>query len=303
MSDTRYFVQLHFIVLLWGFTAILGVLISLPPVELVFYRTLLSSIGLLGVIVIGHRNWKIRRKDLLAILFTGLLFAIHWILFFAAARVSNVSVTLTGMATGALWTAFLEPIFSRKKVKPFEVILGLIVIAGLYIVFQADLSYRDGLIMAVISAFVAAIFTILNSRFTVKYDPYVITFYEMIGATLIIGLFLPFYQKYFTESGTLNMIPVGMDWVYLLILSMVCTVYAYSASVKLLKHLTPYAINLIINLEPIYGIILALIIFGEKEKMGINFYLGASLIILSVLIYPILNRINKQKALKIDNLR
>ena len=303
MTEAKDYLQLHFIVLLWGFTAILGLLISIPAVELVFYRTLLSFIGLIILLKILKVNIMLDASTIIKLLLTGLIFAGHWILFFAAARQSNVSVTLVGMSTVTLWTAFLEPITLKKRIRLFEVVLGVVIVGGIYLIFMADLSYSLGLSMAMGSAFFAALFTVINARFVKTNHPYVITCWEMLGAAVGTLAFFPLYLKYFSNDGVLHLDATALDWLYILVLAFVCTVYAYSASVQLMKRLSAYTINLVINLEPVYGIILAVLIFGESEKMSTTFYLGAIIIILAVLTYPVMNKMSNRKALEIDNLR
>lgn len=303
MKETRDYLQLHFIVLLWGFTAILGLLISIPVVELVFYRTLLAFVGLIALLMFLKVKVMLDPVTIFKLLLTGFVFAGHWILFFAAARQSNVSVTLVGMSTVTLWTAFLEPLTMKRRIKWFEVVLGLIMIGGIYLIFEADLTYRKGLLMAMGSALFAAVFTVINANLVKTQHPYVITCWEMLGAAIATVLFFPIYLKYFSTDGILHLQATALDWFYILVLAFICTVYAYSASVQLMRRLSAYTINLVINLEPVYGIILAILIFGESEKMSPNFYLGAAIIILAVLSYPLMNKWYKRKDLETDNLR
>ena len=166
--------------------------------------------------------------------------------------------------------------------------LGLIVILGLYIIFRFEFAYAWGLTLAVISAFLVAVFTVLNRKWTFRHDHYVITFYEMIGAMVGIALFFPWYHHLQPEG--LQLIPTSLDWLYLIILSLVCTVYAYSVSVELMKRISAFAVNLTLNLEPVYGIVLAVVIFGEKERMTAGFYWGTGIILIAVLIHPVINR-------------
>ncbi|MGK7392058.1 MAG: DMT family transporter [Candidatus Cyclobacteriaceae bacterium M2_1C_046] len=302
-SVEKDYLKLHFIVFLWGFTAVLGLLITLPPVEMVFYRTLLAAVGLFILLKFWKEPLKVSTKAFFSIFFTGSLIAAHWILFFLSARVSTASVCLAGMATCSLWTAFFEPLVTRKSIKTFEVVLGLVVILGLYVIFSFDFDHSLGLILAIASAMLAAIFSVINGQLTHRHNPYVITMYEMAGACISIIVFFPFYTYFFSENNSLELIPTAMDWVYLGILALVCTVYAYSVSVEIMKNLSAYAVNLAVNLEPVYGIILALLVFGEKEQMNPQFYLGTVVILISVLLYPVLNRRYKRKALNTDNLR
>ena len=302
MSVVKDYVKLHFIVWIWGFTAILGLLITIPPVELVFFRTLIASVALWLLLVYWKRSYRLEVIPVLKILGTGVIISAHWVLFFAAARVSNASVCLAGMATCSLWTSFLEPTMTRRKIKLFEVGLGLTVILGLYVIFRFEFDHALGLTMAILSALLAALFSVINSQFTQRYDPYVITFYEMIGACLGTVAFFPVYTTYFS-NGQLDLTPTGMDWFYIVILAVVCTVYAYSVWVELMKRLSAFLINLTVNLEPVYGIILALLIFGDKEQMQPGFYYGTLIILASVLSYPAFNKYYKRKAMSVDNLR
>lgn len=286
--------MLHLIVIIWGFTAILGLLISLPAIELVFYRTLIASVVVAGMFMFKKESLLIPFPDMIKVVGIGFVIAMHWILFFWSARVSTASVCLAGMAATSLWTAFVEPIFNSTKIKWYEVALGLLVISGLLVIFSFETGYWLGLSMALVSSLLAAIFSVLNGKIAHKHDPYQITFYEMAGASLFALLFMPIYSSFMTEDG-LQLAWVGYDWFWLFILSVVCTVYAFSVSVELMKRLSVFSINLTVNLEPVYGIVLAVLIFGESEKMTPQFYLGTGIILVSVLSYPVLNYINKRR--------
>ncbi|WP_373493185.1 DMT family transporter, partial [Aquiflexum sp.] len=275
----------------------LGLLISIPSLEIVFYRTMIATVILAIIFVFKKSSIRIPQKELIKIVATGFIISLHWILFFWAARVSTASVCLAGMATTSLWTAFLEPLVNKNKVKPFEIFLGLMVIGGLYVIFRFELDYWLGLVMAIGSAFLSAVFTVINGRLIKKHNPYVLTFYEMFGAFVFAALMLPVYSHFFASEG-LQLIPSAMDWLWLLLLGGVCTVYAFSVSVELMRRITAFAVNLTINLEPVYGIILAVLIFGEKEQMTGGFYLGTLIILISVLIYPVYNYWNRRKVLK-----
>lgn len=294
-NPVKDYAMLHFIVMIWGFTAILGLLISLPSLEVVFYRTLIAS-ALIGVgFALKKSSLRVSRAELWKIMGTGVIVALHWVLFFGAARVSTASVCLAGMATTSLWTALIEPLANRKPVKLFEIFLGLMVLSGLYVIFRFELDYWLGLLMAVISALLGAVFSVINSKLTKRHEPFVLTFYEMLAACLFAGLLLPLYTLVFPEESLL-LIPQGMDWIWLALLSGVCTVYAFSVSVELMRRISAFAVNLTINLEPVYGILLAVIIFGEKEQMTGGFYLGTLIILVSVLIYPVYNLYLRRKA-------
>ncbi|MFD2513659.1 DMT family transporter [Pontibacter locisalis] len=297
MPRLKDFFELHFIVFLWGFTAILGKLITIPAVELVALRTAITALAIGAIIYRRGTPFWMGRVQAIKLLGVGFTIAAHWILFFAAARVSSVSITLVGIATCSLWTALLDPLFSKTRVKPHEILLALLVIFGLYIIFQNETSFDSvlGITMAIGSALLGSIFTIINAKLAKRIPSTTITAYEMTGACLGTVLFFPFYTMYFTETGQLNFSLTSLDWVYLLILALACTVYAYTASVRLMQRVTAYTMNLTVNLEPIYGILLALLIFKEDEQMSAGFYLGAGIILLSVFIYPILEAYEKRR--------
>lgn len=294
-SALRDYLMLHFIVMIWGFTAILGLLISLPALELVFYRTLIAAIGVGIIMWIRGKNLAVAIPELLKIFGVGFVIGLHWILFFWSARVSTASVCLAGMATTSLWTAFVDPLINRTKVKWYEVALGLIVISGLLVIFQFESGYWLGLTLALLSALAAAVFSVFNGRLTQRHSPYQITFYEMAGASLTALIFLPLYTEFFGNGEEIQWAWKGLDWLWLLVLSLVCTVFAFSVSVELMKRVSVFSVNLTYNLEPVYGIILAVLIFGESEKMTPQFYLGTLIILISVLVYPALNFWNKRR--------
>ena len=298
MPRFKDFLELHFIIFLWGFTAILGKLISIPAVELVAIRTLITCLALALIIKSRGGLFKVGSLPFLKMLGVGFLIAAHWILFFASARVASISISLAGLATASLWTALLEPIFTRKKIKPHEILLAILIMIGLYVIFQFEFDHAVGIVMAVGSALMAAIFTIINSRLTKQYPSATITCYEMGGACLATVLFFPLYLAYFTDNAALDFSLSAMDWVWLMILTLVCTVYAYTGGVRLMQRISAFAMNLTVNLEPVYGILLAWIIFGESEQMSAGFYYGALIILAAVFIYPVLDSFYNRRILK-----
>jgi drug/metabolite transporter (DMT)-like permease len=297
MMKERYqdFALLHFLVFLFGFTAILGLLISIPPFELVFLRTFLAAILLFAFFRSQIFPLKLSHRQSKFILLTGILIATHWILFFLSARLSNASVCLAGMATTSLWTAFLEPLFFKRRISLTEVSFGILAFIGLWIIFKFEFDSALGLVLAIISAILAALFSILNALFVKKDNPYKITFLEMAMASVFSFALLPLISKFIEGEFGFNFHLVIMDWLYILILSGICTVYAFSKSVELMKRITPFTFNLTLNLEPVYGIILAYLVFGESEKMSVGFYLGTILILIGVIAFPILKRKKSSK--------
>jgi drug/metabolite transporter (DMT)-like permease len=298
MATRSDYIKLHFIVFLWGFTAVLGKLITIPTVEMVLYRTLLAALGMLIVIVVTRGELRVAPQDLFKLLAVGFIVAVHWLAFFGSARVSNVSVSLVGFATNSLWAALLEPWFNRNRIKKFELVLGLVVIAGLYIIFSFNFQYKLGLLLGIGAGFTSALFAVFNAKMVRRIPAFTITLYEMTGALLSIALFLPLYKITLAENHQLQLIPAPMDWLYIAVLAVVCSVYAYSVGVELMKKISVFLLQLTLNLEPLYGIIMAVIIFKDKEKMDVNFYIGTAVILSAVALYPVFKRRYDQAVLK-----
>ena len=283
-NKLKNYLHLHFIVFIWGFTAILGALISIDAVPLVWYRMLLA-VGFIAIYFLMRKiSFKVDKKALLKFAISGIIIAVHWITFFKAIKVSNVSVALVTMSTGAFFASLIEPFFFKRKIKSIEILLGLLVIVGLYIIFNFESQYTLGIIYALISAFLSALFAVLNGLFIKKHNANVISFYQLLFGVLGVTLYLLVTQKFSITFFSLS----TNDWLYLMILSSICTAYAFIASVQVMKYLTPYTVMLTINLEPIYAIILALIVFGEKEQMNTEFYYGAFIVLLVVLLNGVL---------------
>jgi len=283
------YLHLHFLVFIWGFTAILGALISIEAIPLVWYRMFFAVIFLLIYFLIKKKSIKTSPRGLLNFLFTGVIIALHWIAFFSAIKVSNVSIALIAMSTGALFTSLIEPLFFKRRLILLEFIFGLIVIAGLYLIYNVESEYTLGIIYALIASFLSALFTVLNGLYIKKHNAETISFYQLFFGVVFISV----YVLVSTEFSFQDFILKNSDIVYLLILSSICTAYAFVVAVKVMKFLTPYTVMLTVNLEPVYGILLAVLIFGENEKMSPQFYLGASVIIITVIVNGILK--NKKR--------
>lgn len=283
-SKLTDYLHLHFIVFIWGFTAILGKLISIDAIPLVWYRMLLASLFIALYFLATNKKFKIDKIAFGKFLFSGAIIALHWIFFFKAIKVSNVSVALVTMSTGAFFTSFIEPFFFKRKIRPIEILLGAAVIVGLYIIFSLEAKYTWGIIYALISSFLGAFFSVLNGLFVKKYNPGVISFYQLFFGTAIITVYLLIIGAFTAEFFSLS----KSDWLWLILLSSFCTAYAFIASVKVMRNLTPYTVMLTINLEPVYAIVLALFIFGDSEKMNSKFYLGAFIVLFVVLLNGVL---------------
>lgn len=285
------YLHLHFIVFIWGFTAVLGKLITLTAIPLVWYRMLLATGFIFLYLIITKEKLKFPPKALLGFGLGGIIIACHWLTFFGAIKASNVSVTLAVISTGAFFASLLEPLLYGRKIIFYEVLFGLIVIVGLYIIFDVDSSYTTGIILALISAFLSALFSVINGKFVTKYKASAISFYELMFGVLGITIYLAISGRFDAAFFTIS----AHDWIYLLILASGCTAYAFIASVHVMKYITPYTVMLTINLEPIYGIILALIVFGASENMSPQFYYGAAIILATVIANGIIKITQKRK--------
>ena len=280
-NNLKHFIHLHFLVFIAGFTAVLGELITNSSVSIVWHRMLIASTLTIFFILLKKKSLKINLKQLLKYSFLGLIIALHWITFFEGIEQSNISVTLAMFSTAAFFTSFLEPLFFKRKIIFYEIILGLLVVIGVFLIFNAEFNFINGIILGILSAFFASLFSVLNGVMIKNDSAIKISFYEFVSGVIFITIYL-----IFTENiNTLHIENyLSLNYLYIFILGSVCTAYAFIASVYLLKFITPYSVVLTYNLEPIYGILLALLFFGDNEKMSFQFYIGLFLILSSVLI-------------------
>ena len=270
----------HFIVFIFGFTAILGKLISIDALSLVWYRMSIASVVLALVLWIGKTSLKVTPKQIGVMTICGLLIALHWICFFHAVKVSNVSITLAILSSGAFVTAFLEPIFYKRKFVTYELVLGLLVVFGLAIILDAEFNYINGIIYATLAMLFSVAFTLINGVAVKKSDPKVMSFYQLVTGALFTTVFLGFSQGFDSDFFLLS----STDTLWLVILATVCTAYAFVVSIAVMRHLSPFSIMLGINMEPVYGILLAVLIFGDTERMHASFYIGTLLILIAVMV-------------------
>ncbi|QQX75704.1 MULTISPECIES: DMT family transporter [Aequorivita] len=291
------YLHLHFIVFIWGFTAVLGALISLEAIPLVWYRMLLAAGLVFLFLLFKKENLKFSLRTLGKFCFAGILIAVHWLTFFGAIKASNVSVTLAVLSTGAFFASLLEPLLYGRKIILYEVLFGLIVIVGLYIIFDVEASYTLGIILALISAFLSALFSVINGKFVLQHKASAISFYELLFGVIGISIYLACAGKFTTEFFTIS----AHDWIYLIILASACTAYAFIASIHVMKWISPYTVMLTINMEPVYGIILALIVLGDSENMSPQFYYGAAIILLTVIANGIIKITQERKRRRLRN--
>lgn len=288
-NQTAY-LQIHVAVILFGFTAILGDLIQLPAVVLVWWRVLITSVSLMFFLKFGKTLIQIPAKQIRAYIIIGILIGLHWICFYGAIKLSNASIALVCMSTTSLFTSLIEPIFFRTKVNKLELILAASVIPGmLLIVNNINTEYITGVWVGLASALLAAIFSTLNKVNIKGADPYSISFIELSSAWMMISLLLGVMWIFGYQAETF-LPPDISDWVYLIILALLCTTLAQVLTLKSLHHLSAFAVNLVINLEPVYGILMAIFILNDHKELSPLFYLGGGIILLSVMLYPYLHK-------------
>ncbi len=284
VANYRHYLELHFIVLLFGFTAILGKLISISAAELVVYRMGIAAFALSVFCYFSKISFQLPTKRIVQIILTGFVVAAHWVFFFEAVKVSNVSVTLGVMASGTLFVSFIEPLIEKRKIWWVEVFIGMVILIGLYIMTRFAMHYYLGIIYALISSFLAALFGVFNRQLTQDNNPVIISFYEMLAGSVAVLVYI--YVSGYSLTAPQNL-PVS-DYLWIGILAILCTAYAFVGTVRLMKVLSTYTVSLAINLEPVYGIILAFLIFGESERMDFGFYIGAIILVVSIFAYPLL---------------
>ena len=278
-DNLKSYLHLHVIVFIWGFTAILGKLISLEALDLVWYRMLFASVIMTFVVLFNKEKIKVPFNVLIGFIVSGIIIAAHWLTFYQAIKVSNVSITLACLSTGAFFASILEPIFYKRRVIWYELLFGIIVVVGLGIIFNVETKFKTGIYLAVTSAFLSALFSVINGKYAKEYDPNVISLYELSSGVFFLSIYLFFAGSFTPAFFSLSV----NDLIWLFLLSSICTAYAFSASVKVMKFLSPFTVMLTINLEPIYGIILALLIFKDGEEMTPLFYVGAIIILATVI--------------------
>ncbi|GJQ07440.1 permease [Capnocytophaga cynodegmi] len=276
--------RLHFIVFLWGFTAVLGKLISLDANHLVWYRMGLTSVFLIAFITFFQKESIFVRRDLVVKLVgVGSLMAIHWLLFFHSIKVSNVSITLACISTATLFVAFIEPMVFRRRIDWTEILMGVVITACMLLIFKTEIRYKEGIIYGVLCAFFGALFSVFNGRLHGQTSSGNIITYEIFGGFLILTLYFLF---------TDNLVGVGTislnDFWWTLLLASVFTAYPMFESIRLMRYISPFTLVLAVNLEPVYGIFFAYLIFGESEHMSVVFYLASAVMLLAIVLNGII---------------
>ncbi|GGG95032.1 permease [Parapedobacter pyrenivorans] len=278
----RNLLILHLTVMVWGFTGILGNLISISAIHLVWYRVLIAAASLALYFWFRGYPFAVGRKAFIQFFLTGGLVGLHWVLFFESIKVSTVSVTLVCLSSVTLFTAIIEPLFYKRRTSKTEVFVGLLIVIGIYLIFKFESAYIRGITLGLAAALAAALFGTINSKLVKKNGATIISLYEMLGAWVWVSVFI-------LVSGGFdhNMKPTSGDWAYLVLLGTVCTSVAYVAAVSVMKEISAFRVALASNLEPLYGILLAWLFFGQSEKMSAGFYAGAIIIFCAVFLYPL----------------
>jgi drug/metabolite transporter (DMT)-like permease len=282
----RQHIKLHIIVLILGFTAVLGKLISVPAIPLVWYRMIIAAVSLLILMLFSRKSPALPVKVIMRLALTGLVVAAHWLAFFHAIKVSNIAVTLSCLSATTLFTAFIEPLSQKRRISWIEVFIGAVIIAALYMIYQFETRYVSGILFALLAALLACLFSVMNKNIATRYDTRAIAFWEMLSGFIAISIFI----LCTTPLSQINLAISLTDLIWLIILGTICTALAFAETIAVMKKLSAYVVVLVINLEPVYGIILAYFIFGESEHMTTGFYLGTLILLASVFSYPILKR-------------
>jgi drug/metabolite transporter (DMT)-like permease len=288
----KAFLQLHIAVFLAGFTGILGRLITLNEGMIVWYRLLLTAATMWILFGLMKKLQKIPLVDILKIAGVGFIAAMHWITFYGSIKYSNVSVALVCFSAIGFFTALFEPLILKKRMNWTELLLGLITLSGIYIIFHFDTQYKTGIIVGIISAILASLFPIFNREFLKRINVETMLTWQQTGGLLTLSILLPFYlQRFPTE----NFIPSLENFGWLLMLSWLCSVVAFQLSANALKRLSAFTVNLTFNLEPVYGIILAFIVYKENQFLSKWFFVGFGIIAVALIIHIILLRKEEKK--------
>ena len=278
----KAFIQLHIAVFLAGFTGILGKLITLNEGALVWYRLFLTSVSMWILFYYTKKLKKVSWKDRFRLTGIGALSAFHWVGFYGAINYSNVSVALVCFSSVGFFTALVEPVVTKSRIKPVQLILGLMVMAGIYLIFHFDPGYKTGIILGIISAFLIAVAITLLKDFVVKYNPETALTWQLSGGLIVLSALLPFYLHFFPAG---DIIPDLKDWAWLFVLAWLCSVIAFQFSTYALQKLSAFTVNLTFNMEPVYGILLAFLVYHENKLLSKWFYIGFAMIMTALALH------------------
>jgi drug/metabolite transporter (DMT)-like permease len=283
-------IRLHIAVFLWGFTGILGRLITLNEGWLVWWRMFITALALWIYFFFSKQIQKISLRDFLKIASIGTILSLHWLLFYGSIKYSNVSIALTCLATTGLLSAIIEPLFFRKRINSTEILLGTFALVGIIIIYFSNLQFSIGIYIGLLSSLATVIVSVLNKKIVSGYTPQIITLYQLTGGFLGLTLLMPLYNLLLNSN---IQYPQKLDWLWLIILAVFCTVFTFFLYIRALRQLSAFTINLTLTLEPVYGIILAFAVFSENKYLSKYFYIGFALILIAVALQ--MKRIVKQK--------
>ena len=283
-------IRLHIAVFLWGFTGILGRLITLNEGWLVWWRMFITALALWIYFFFSKQIQKISLRDFLKIASIGTILSLHWLLFYGSIKYSNVSIALTCLATTGLLSAIIEPLFFRKRINSTEILLGTFALAGIIIIYFSNLQFSVGIYIGLLSSLATVIVSVLNKKIVSGYTPQIITLYQLTGGFFGLTLLMPLYNLLLNSN---IQYPQNLDWLWLVILAVFCTVFTFLLYIRALRQLSAFTINLTLTLEPVYGIILAFAVFSENKYLSKYFYIGFALILMAVALQ--MKRIVKQK--------
>ena len=290
-AKLKNYLHLHFLVFIAGFTAILGKEISIGSIPLVWFRMAIAGVLMYLYIKVIRLKIKVDKKSMLQFFGAGIIIALHWITFFESINQSNVSIALAMFSTGAFFASFIEPLIFRRGILWYEILFGVIVIIGVFLITQSEIKYLNGILIGISSALFSTVFAVINGTFIRKHNATVISFYEFISGVAFISIFLAIKGDFSADFFQLS----NKDWILLFILASVCTAYAFIGAVYVMKQITPYTVILSYNLEPVYGIALAVFLYPETEIMSNQFYYGAILVLGTVILDALVKYKNKQK--------
>lgn len=282
---------MHLLVFIWGFTPVLGRYITLDAWQIVWYRLLITVFTMFLYILFSEHIFSISRILFLKLSGVGIIILIHWLTFYGAIKVSNISVTMVAFSTGTLFSSVIEPVFFKRRIRSYEVIIGLIIIAAIAMIFSIESKYWLGIIFGMLAALTSATFSVFNSILARDVKPVIISFYELFAALIGLTFFLfingNFVPKFFVIDNA--------SLVALFILSLVCTVFPFISSVNLSRFISPYTIVLTVNLETVYGIIWAIIFFNENKEVKPSFYIGVVIILAAIFLNSYLKKLSENK--------
>ncbi|HVX27709.1 MAG TPA: EamA family transporter [Parafilimonas sp.] len=291
-------VRLHTAVFLWGFTGVLGRAISLNEGWLVWWRMFITAVSLWILFYFLKRIRKISLKDFLKIAAIGTVLSLHWLCFYGSIKYANVSIALTCLSTSGLLSAIIEPIFFRRRIDASEIILGMFALGGIALIYATNLSYSIGIYVGLLAAFLTVLVSVMNKKLIHGFPAETITLYQLTGGFVGLSILLPLYNYVFPS---IHNIPQHLDWLWLLILSWLCTILTFMLYINSLKKVSAFTVNLTLTLEPVYGIILAFLIYHENKTLSKYFFLGFGLIFIAVIL-QMFRLVKQQIKLPVDAL-